>query len=788
MPVYTTSAANAGDLPAKEDTIDPKLPADAKPGVWIGIDLGTSFSSAAIWSIDDARAKLLRLGGTACHNLAAPPKYKDGNYKKAGKIVPSAALFLSGVDAVEGSRRTTKSTKHQKRSAGERRLTAATLNMSEAIRDALDDVQSCEGIIGPQTDVSVLLGFAASRAVDQSFQESLASSSASCGDEQLSRAYITSIKRVLGITAAQVKKELVEDKDFVNSLPFQTEVVEKKNNDEPNALPDGKTTGKANIDMLAGTKNTDEDVDEGVLVHVSPLLAGTKTNPIGTIQLSPMQIVALLLRSIRLEAEQSLQKHKLNAPGSEDRGNNVVRNCVVGVPAHFGRIQRRTVMNACKMAGFDGHVTTITESTAAAMAYGVFVSPKSAAKNDDDDDGNGENGEKKHNRNKTILVFDMGGGTTDVTICEMTPDASRRFKVVATVGDHRLGGDDVDEALVQFVETRMSDKSDGIARKEKRILQQKCRAAKEELCGNGGDPPPAQEVTIEIQKTEIAISQDQFKEIIKPFVLRADRIVEEALDAYASQLKVRRGKIMMDEVVLVGGSSRVPAVRKMLKEKFDEVPELCFSIKPEAAVSQGAAVQAAILSGCVAMHELRSAMMLDSLPHALGVLVPADNGGDEAYIPILRKDMPLPALNAKPFFLADIDQPGITIVAVEDIGDEFPLQRLGEFTFLLHQLTDEQKAELGGRRKVEVGFIVDENGKFTVSFFDELDPDHQEKKRKYLEMKRRAGELAGEGSKNINHVRTREEVFLNMAVIAVLLLYVGIKLAFAQRPDEVYSI
>ena len=180
--------------------------------------------------------------------------------------------------------------------------------------------------------------------------------------------------------------------------------------------------------------------------------------------------------------------------------------------------------------------------------------------------------------------------------------------------------------------------------------------------------------------------------------------------------------------------------------------------------------------------------MLDALPHAIGVLVQAENGGDEAYITILTKDMPLPALNAKPFFLADIEQPGITIVAVEDVGDEFPLQRLGEFTFLLHKLTDEQKAELGGRRKVEVGFIVDENGKFTVSFFDELDPDHQAKKHKYLEMKRRAGELTGNASgdneSSSKHEKTREELFLSIAVVAVLLLYVAIKLAFSPSPDN----
>ena len=145
-------------------------------------------------------------------------------------------------------------------------------------------------------------------------------------------------------------------------------------------------------------------------------------------------------------------------------------------------------------------------------------------------------------------------------------------------------------------------------------------------------------------------------------------------------------------------------------------------------------------------------------------------------------------MNAKLFFLADIDQPGITIVAVEDVGDEFPLQRLGEFTFLLHRLTEDDKASLGSRRKVEVGFVVDESGKFTVSFFDELDPDHQAKKRRYLEMKRKAGELIGETGGDIAgdvpRPKTREEVLLNLSVVAVVLIYIFIKIAFAEPTED----
>jgi len=800
----TNSTSATAAPPGAEDTIyssqneAQKRPADAKPGVWIGIDLGTSFSSSAIWSIDDGRAKLLRVGGPTCHNLAAPPKYKGSNYKKAGKSCPSAALLLSGVGAVEQNIATNvKSSKgsKSKRSVGERRLAAATSQSPEAIRDSLEDVQSCEGIIDPSTsrqDISALIGYAASSAIDRSFQQTLeedksvgnnaaatsAASSTTICHEQLSQAYVTSVKRVLGITKAQAHKELVEDEEFVKSLPFRIEVVDERR--------DGDKDGPAvnnSADMAAsGNTNTDETTDEGVLVCIPPFPTSPKNESADTgseLKLRPTQLAALLLRSIRLEAQQSLRKYKLNAPGSNNGQDNTVRNCVVGVPAHFGRIQRKAVQNACRLAGFDGEVSTITESTAAAMAYGVFVSPKLATNADDAGVA----------QNKIILVFDMGGGTTDVTICEMSSDASRRFKVISTAGDRRLGGDDLDEKLVQYVWTQIQNGNDvsSMDANEHRSVREKCRSAKEELCGNGDDPPPAQEVVIDHRGGSVKISQEQFDEIIRPFVDRGEGIVEEALAAYARHIKVRRNRAKVDEVVLVGGSSRVPAIRNMLTKKFSEVPELCYSIKPEAAVSQGAAVQAAILSGCVPMHELRSAMMLDSLPHAIGVLTSADNG-EEAYIPILRKDQPLPAVNAKPFFLADVDQPGITIVAVEDVGDEFPLQRLGEFTFLLHRLTDGEKASVGGRRKVEVGFVVDESGKFTVSFFDELDPDHQTKKRRYLEMKRKAGELTGEANEDtagdVPRPKTREEVLLNLAIAAVFFVYIFIKLAFAEPTED----
>jgi len=130
-------------------------------------------------------------------------------------------------------------------------------------------------------------------------------------------------------------------------------------------------------------------------------------------------------------------RSKILAPGmspSETNTRPLIENCVIGVPAHYSLAQRTSIQIAAKEAGFSGYVGVMTESTAAAMSYGLFVTPTTSS----DDNG------------KIILVFDMGGGTTDVTIAIMNSGNNRdavQFRVLATAGDKCLGGDNVDELL-----------------------------------------------------------------------------------------------------------------------------------------------------------------------------------------------------------------------------------------------------------------------------------------------------------------------------------------------------
>jgi molecular chaperone DnaK (HSP70) len=513
-------------------------------------------------------------------------------------------------------------------------------------------------------------------------------------DVAVVNACVTSVKRLVGATALQ------DDADFLRSLPF---------------------------DIF-------EEDDESLSLSVLPV------DCTRAIRVTPLEILTTILTAIRLASDQYLARytHKkhLQVPGSSTFANN----CVIGVPAHFGQRQRKTIEEACRRAGFTGHVSTIIESTAASMAYGLFVSVPAV---------------------KHILVLDMGGGTTDVTIAKLTPN--EEFSVVATEGDKRLGGDDMDEAIFQLVATRLNIVP---SRDERRSLLIACRKCKESLCGTEDDAPVDSYKISWTKDRSTVVSQLDFNEVIKPIVDRARVFVERIVDRSGSTI---------DEVVLVGGVTRVPDVQKMLLSVFPSIPEFCSSLNAEGAVAQGAAIQAAIKSGMVPIPELRSAMMLDALPHPIGVLLP----DKVSYVPILEKNTQLPARGYATFTLAGIDQRGVTVIAVEDIGDS--LEQIGEFTFLLRRLSNEELKLMSGTRTVDIGMTMEPSGEFIVSIFDENDPEHLRKKHTYQEQQK-GGELAFETEINDDNLPT----VLVVACAFLLVIYVAAKLAF-HDPGETGS-
>jgi len=862
-------------------------------GIWVGIDLGTTNCACAVWDSNRSRSKLLRLRS---HDIALPI---TGSIKRGGKIVPSAVLFTKRGD--------------------------------EKIRTAEKEhvFQECHLVSSSSMKTNVVVGNAALQMLQQTFSSTTAKDD---DDEEENKVYdtddiaaamVTSVKRIVGLTKKQC------DVDFIHNLPFQTtSVITNKGAGAPKTNVINKN--QTERDNSKSKEQEDDDEEEGIMIQVKPLQSSSsssqKSNIISnynkhkeetkdgnddTITISPMQIASILLSSIKEAAEEYLSyntststhlpPHKrIHAPGMILGEQMKIENCVIGVPAHFGRTQRNSMIQAAKMAGFTGVVSTITESTAAAMAYGLHVSPPPTTtattvkeEEEEEEDATANDSEKKTNQPKTpvrsVLVFDMGGGTADVTIAEMSfptehsasSSSSPRFKVIATAGDRKLGGDDMDEVLVTFVLNMLSQKSSSLSSSltltqgEKRRLYQECKRAKEELCneeeGGGGTTTTTpsshknkeeEEKFAEVGfgKDTIEITKGDLEEAIAPLVLRAQNVVEDALDSYWRYHHQQKGEeeedeetvkddkndvddgkekkaaaSLIHEVVLVGGATRVPAIRKMLRSKFPPPipPDLCCSVNAEAAVAQGCAIQAAFLSGLVPKHELRSALMLDALPHSIGVLVKKNNGKiagggdsgkideDDLFIPILEKDAPLPAMDYATFTLADVQQKGVTVIAVEDVGDDFPLQHLGEFTFLLHKLTEKELSKLeSGTRSVDIGMTVEASGRFIVSIFDSNDPEHVWKKKRYQEQKKKRAaakimeqqhvlqqehdnkkkeeeedddeghehsnddEILKGKEEEVDDSMTMEQIYLTIICVIMFVLYVAARVAFSEPPTE----
>ena len=669
-------------------------------GSWIGIDLGTTNCTTAIWDLNQSSPKVLRLKHLA-HVV---------ENEKGGKIVPSIVTFYQSDGNQSGD-------------------------------DVVFEKSACEGL-------STLVGRQALQSI----------SNKNVPSDDIIQATITSFKRVLGITARQAIDLQKSEADYWNSLPFHPIILQDKLDHTSNRHDDHKhdVSSDETIDVLGKpngeTMKESKNLHDAVAIRIKPLtynpLATKDDNKfrIGQVNeseclISPLQATTILLRSLLKAANTYLTKNKKISPPNSSTEDNTICNCIIGVPAHYSHSQRTIIKSAAKKAGFGGYVGVMTESTAAAMAYGLFVSPNKACEE----------------KEKRILVFDMGGGTTDVTVAIMDADGTStdndevKFRVVATAGDNCLGGDNVDELLARCLWKKMIKPTDTChwqASKHQEFIG-KCRVVKERLCGNDKENKAGlNEAHFTFNEMRIDVTKEEFETAIQPLVDRAERVVDDALKQIDSSMNTP-----IHEVVLIGGSSHISVIRDMLRRKFPPpIPsELCTSISAETAVAQGLAIQSALISGVVPLWELRNAMMLDTLPHSIGVWVDPRIAGDENgapyqkgdilygtkskghYVEILEKDLQLPARCSATFTLASKDQFGVTVVAVEHIADD-TFQCMGVFTFLLHKL-DHQQILAQITRQIEVGMVLETDGRFIVSVFDENDPEHRKKKRQFLHQK-----------------------------------------------------
>jgi molecular chaperone DnaK len=476
-----------------------------------------------------------------------------------------------------------------------------------------------------------------------------------------------------------------------------------------------------------------------------------------TVVMTPQEILAIELNALRTAAQTYLDRYRikknLQVPGcgsSHTPQNTAIRNVVVGVPAHFSKRHIQLIHDACRTAGFDGHVGTCLESTAAAMAYGLAMQETS--------------------QNAVMMVVDMGGGTTDITI-------ATQQKVLVTLGDENLGGDDIDQVMMEYCASKVS--MDGMRQEEMRQLEVQlkllCRNAKEALCSED-DPSVSETVVFGRAKHRVVFTQEVFQDILGPWLDRAKGVVLRA--KYDLQEKHQTS---VDEVILVGGTTRIPAVRRVIQDVFPEI-ELSRSLNPMSSVAQGLAIQAAIASKQVPLHELKSALMLDVVPHAIGVQLP-----DHHFVEIIPRNTPLPAKGTATFTLADKYQAGVTVMAVEQVKDNVyePMSK-EDFSFLLRRLSPPEFEGIS-QRCIQVGMVVDRDGKFIVSIFDELDPEQVRKKERFERIKGNE-EVVGELEYITDLILaesgvTSEQFFLTLTLIGVIVAYIAVRIAFSD-PSE----
>jgi len=382
-------------------------------------------------------------------------------------------------------------------------------------------------------------------------------------------------------------------------------------------------------------------------------------------KLAPPQVAAEILKKMKKTAEDYL--------GHE------VKEAVITVPAYFNDSQRQATKDAGKIAGLDVK-RIINEPTAAALAYGL----------------------DKHKGDSTVAVYDLGGGTFDISIIEISDvDGEHQFEVLSTNGDTFLGGEDFDLRLIDYFVEQFKNES-GFDLKS--------------------DPLALQRLKESAEKAKIELSSSEQTEVNLPYITadssgpkhfvhkitraKLESLVEDLVDKSLEPLKLalKDAKLSnsdISEVLLVGGQTRMPLVQKKVSEFFGKEPRK--DLNPDEAVAVGAAIQGSVLSG-----DTTDVLLLDVTPLTLGI---ETLGGVST--PVIEKNTTIPTQKSQVFSTAEDNQTAVTVHVIQGERTQAAQNKsLGQFN-----LTDIPPASRG-TPQIEVSFDLDANGILNVSAKD----------------------------------------------------------------------
>ena len=376
---------------------------------------------------------------------------------------------------------------------------------------------------------------------------------------------------------------------------------------------------------------------------------------------SPPEISAMLLQKLKADAEAYL--------------GETVDSAVVTVPAYFNDDQRQATKDAGRIAGLDVK-RIINEPTAASLAYGL----------------------DKEDADRTILVFDLGGGTFDVSVLEIGDGV---FEVKATAGDNHLGGDNFDKAIVDWLVKEFRAGQGIDLSQDKMALQRLYEAAekaKVELSTTQESQINLPFITADQsgpKHLDQRLSRSKLNELAAPLV---DRVVGPTKQAMSDAGVTGAG---IDHIVLVGGMTRMPAVQEKVKELTGKDPHR--GVNPDEVVAMGAAIQAGVLSGAV-----KDVLLLDVTPLTLGI---ETKGG--VMTKLIERNTTIPTRKSEVFSTAEDNQPSVEVHVLQGEREmAYSNKSLGKF-----QLTGIPPAPRG-IPQIEVGFDIDANGIVNVSAKD----------------------------------------------------------------------